>query len=234
MSSNSELPSFKENWELSALTDYNSKQTFTYQTMSEEIEKMHILFNELNIKKNDKIALVGRNTPTWAITFLSVVTYGAVIVPILQDFHPNDIHHIVNHSDSVLLFVGDNIWDNIDEDHLENVKGIFSLKDKHYSVLNSFAGEEVHHAQQRANRRFSEKFKDGFKKEDVNYAETSNEDLVLINYTSGTTGFSKGVMLTGNNLAGNTVFGIKQKLHYRGTRCQIGRASCRERVCQYV
>ena len=251
--------SFKENWDLPALSDYTSNINYNYSHLAEEVARLHMLFEEMNIQKGDHISLIGRNNIQWAVTYMAVITYGAVIVPILQDFPANDIHHIVNHSDSVLLFVGDNIWDNIDEDHLENVKGIFSLKDKHYSVLNSFAGEEVHHAQQRANRRFSEKFKDGFKKEDVNYAETSNEDLVLINYTSGTTGFSKGVMLTGNNLAGNTVFGIKQKLHYRGTRClsflplahaygcafdylvplavgthitllEIGRASCRERV----
>ena len=150
---------------------------------------------------------------------MAVVTYGAVIVPILQDFSANDIHHIINHSDSLLLFVGDNIWDYVDENELEKVKGIFSTADLNFNVLNNFGKDEVKQTKKRADEIFSQKFINGYTPQDVKYADTSNDDIVLINYTSGTTGFSKGVMLTGNNLAGNTTFGIKSKLHYKGSRC---------------
>ena len=211
--------SFKENWDLPVFTDYNSGRTYTYGEFAAEIAKLHLLFEEMGVKKGDKIALIGRNNIPWAVTYMSVITYGAVIVPILQDFSPNDIHHIVNHSDSLLLFVGDNIWDYVEENELENVKGIFSLASEEYNVLNHFGKDEIIEAKKRAHHRYGELYKGGFKKDDIKDADTSNEDLVLLNYTSGTTGFSKGVMLTGNNLAGNTVFGIKSKLHYKGSRC---------------
>ena len=107
--------SIKEHWDLMAMTDYVSKKSYTYQQVGEEISKLHILFKELNIAQNDRIALVGRNTPEWAITFIATVTYGAVIVPILQDFHADDIQHIVNHSESKLLFLSDSHWENLNE-----------------------------------------------------------------------------------------------------------------------
>ena len=107
--------SFKSNWELPAMTDYITKEEFSYEQVAQKIAHLHILFSELNIQRNDKIALVGKNTPMWGITFLAVQTYGAIIVPILQDFHPDDIQHIINHSDSVLLFLTDNVWENLDE-----------------------------------------------------------------------------------------------------------------------
>lgn len=209
--------SFIENWDLTAFTDYNDKDTITYGEFAKEIARLHILFDEKKIQKGDKIALIGRNNIQWATVYMAVVTYGAVIVPILQDFNPNDVHHIVNHSDSVLLFTGDSFWENLDEEALENVKGIFSLKD--FRVLNQHNYTKTQNTLKKATERFTSKYADGFKREDVVYADASNEELVLINYTSGTTGFSKGVMLTGNNLAGNVTFGIDSKLHFRGSRC---------------
>ena len=208
--------SFKENWELPALTEYNTKQTYTYQQVAEEVAKMHILFENLNIKKNDKIALVGRNTPTWAIAFVSVVTYGAVIVPILQDFHPNDIHHIVNHSDSVLFFLSDNVWDTIEEEKIHDLRGIFSLTD--FRCLHQKDGETIQKTVKNLSNLFAEKYPNGFTREDVVYADKDNSELAAINYTSGTTGFSKGVMLTGENFAGNIVFGLTTKLVERAQR----------------
>lgn len=108
--------SFKENWELPAYTDYTLGTSMTYGEVALKIEKLHLLFAESKIKPGDKIALIGKNTPHWAITFVATVTYGAVIVPILQDFNPNDVHHIVNHSETVFLFCSDSIWDNLEED----------------------------------------------------------------------------------------------------------------------
>jgi long-chain acyl-CoA synthetase len=208
--------SFRENWDLKALTDYNIKQTYTYGDMASEIAKMHLLFKELNIKKEDKIALVGRNTPTWAITFCSVITYGAIIVPILQDFHPDDIHHIVNHSDSTLLFLSDNIWDSLEEEKLPDLRGIFSLTD--FRCLYQKGGETIQKTIKSLDKLFEESYPAGFRKEHLHYADKDNSELVLINYTSGTTGFSKGVMLTGNNLAGNITFGFQTKLTGKGYR----------------
>ena len=208
--------SFKDNWELSTLTDYNTKQTFTYGEMAKEIAKMHVLFRELNIQKEDKIALVGKNTPTWAITFCSIITYGAVIVPILQDFHPNDIHHIVNHSNSTLLFLSDNIWDSLEEEKLPDLRGIFSLTD--FRCLHQKDGETIQKTMKNLDHLFLETYPSGFHEENIKYADKENTELAVINYTSGTTGFSKGVMLTGNNLAGNITFGFRTRLTGKGYR----------------
>jgi Long-chain acyl-CoA synthetases (AMP-forming) len=209
--------SFRENWDLPAFTDYSDKTTLNYSDFAKEIAKLHILFQQMGVNKGDKISLIGRNNIQWATTYMSVITYGAVIVPILQDFTPNDIHHIINHSDSKLLFVGDNIWETLEEEELETVTGIFSLKD--YHSLSQNKGTKAYEIVSKLDDLFNEKYPNGFTKEDIIYADCSNADLVLLNYTSGTTGFSKGVILSGNNLAGNTVFGIQQKLHFRGSRC---------------
>ena len=208
---------FKENWERPALTDYNTKESFTYQQIAEEIAKLHILYKHCQIRRGDKIAIVGRNTPRWCIAFMSAITYGAIVVPILQDFNANDIHHIVSHSDSVLLFVGDLIWENLEVDKLNNLRATISLRD--YSCLDQRDGECISKCLSEMNINFKNKYPNGFSREDIKYAELSNDKVVLINYTSGTTGFSKGVMLTGNNLAGNTMFGIHSKLHYPGSKC---------------
>lgn len=208
---------FKENWERPALTDYNTKESFTYQQIAEEIAKLHILYKHCQIRRGDKIAIVGRNTPRWCIAFMSAITYGAIVVPILQDFNANDIHHIVSHSDSVLLFVGDLIWENLEVDKLNNLRATISLRD--YSCLDQRDGECISKCLSEMDINFKNKYPNGFSREDIKYAELSNDKVVLINYTSGTTGFSKGAMLTGNNLAGNTMFGIHSKLHYPGSKC---------------
>ena len=209
--------SFKEHWALPAFSDYSDKSTYTYADFAQEIARIHMLFDELKLKKGEKVALIGRNNIRWATTYMAVITYGAVIVPILQDFRANDIHHIVNHSDSVIFFTQDTIWENLEEDKLENLRAVFSLDTMR--VLNHRHFEKINHLASKAKEHFEIKYKNGFTADDIQYAKTSNADPILINYTSGTTGFSKGVILTGNNLAGNTVFGIKSKLHAKGTRC---------------
>ena len=123
--------SFRENYALPALTDYFKQENFTYLEMGAEIAKLHLLFDEAGIRQGDRIALIGRNNPRWCITYIGTVTYGAVIVPILQDFTPADIIHIINHSESRLLFLGDNFWDVIEEDQIKQIEAVFSLTDFH-------------------------------------------------------------------------------------------------------
>ena len=207
--------SFKENWELPALTDYNTRETFTYGDMARQIARIHLLLRHCQIRRGDKIALIGRNTPRWVMSFFATVTYGAIIVPILQDFNPNDVHHIINHSDAVLLFSGSLAWEHIEMEKLNQVRGVISLDD--YSCLDQRDGEDIMQYLADIEQHFEKTYPDGFSRNDIKYAELGNDKVSLINYTSGTTGFSKGVMLTGNNLAGNTCLGMQSKLHYKGS-----------------
>ena len=209
--------SFKENWDLPALTDYNTRETFTYGEVAEQIARLHLLFKYCQIRRGDKIALVGRNTPRWCIAFMATVSYGAIIVPILQDFNANDVQHIVNHSDSVLLFAGDLIWENLEVDKLSPLRATISLVD--YTCLDQRDGECITQCLGDMDKLFKKAYPKGFTRDDVRFAELTNDKVILINYTSGTTGFSKGVMLTGNNLGGNVCFGISSKLHFSGSKC---------------
>ncbi len=209
--------SFKENWDLPALTDYNTRETFTYGEVAEQIARLHLLFKYCQIRRGDKIALVGRNTPRWCIAFIATVSYGAIIVPILHDFNANDVQHIVNHSDSVLLFAGDLIWENLEVDKLSQLRATISLVD--YTCLDQRDGECITQCLGDMDKLFKKAYPKGFTRDDVRFAELTNDKVILINYTSGTTGFSKGVMLTGNNLGGNVCFGISSKLHFSGSKC---------------
>ena len=208
--------SFKENWALPALTDYGKSKTFTFGYVATEIARIHLLFHECQVRRGDKIALIGKDSSRWCIAYMAVVTYGAIIVPILQDFNPNDVHHIINHSESVFLFVSDRIWDSLEEDKIEEVRGVFSLSD--YRCLHQRDGENIQKLMKSLDEKMTEKYPDGFTQEDIKYAELDNDKVVEINYTSGTTGFSKGVMLTGNNLAGNVTYARTLDLLFRGER----------------
>ena len=208
--------SFKENWSLPALTDYSKNVTFTFEDVAKEIARIHILFEECQIRRGDKIALIGKDSARWCIVYMAAVTYGAIIVPILQDFNPNDVHHIINHSESVFLFVSDRIWDSLEEDKIEEIRGVFSLSD--FRCLHQRDGESIQKLMKSMDEKMAEKYPKGFSKNDIKYAELDNDKVVLLNYTSGTTGFSKGVMLTGNNLAGNVTYAKTLDLMYRGDR----------------
>ena len=208
--------SFKENWDLPALTDYSTKHTLTYQDLSINIAKLHIFLKECGIQHGDKVALVGKNTPQWCTVFIGVISYGAVLVPILQEFNPHDMHHILNHSESKLCFSSNHIWEHLELERLPNIRAAISLDNA--SILAQQDEEQIDKIAASIDQLFAEKYPNGFSREDVQYAANGNEELALINYTSGTTGFSKGVMLSGNNLAGNVVFGIRSHLHYRGSR----------------
>ncbi len=208
--------SFKENWDMKAYSDYGSDINFTYAQLAEEVAKLHLLFEKAGINKGDKISLIGKNSSRWAITYIATTTYGAVIVPILSEFNPNDVHHIINHSDSILLFTTDKIWENLEEEKIPDVRGALSLDT--CECLYQKDGESIQGIVDGLNESFASQYPDGFKQEHVVYPDISNKEIASINYTSGTTGFSKGVVLPGNALAGNVTFGIWTKLLQKGDR----------------
>ena len=193
--------SFRDNREMSAITDYFTGETYSYYGFAKEIAKLHIMFDEAGIKPKDKIALVGRNTPRWCVVYIATMTYGAVIVPILQDFTPNDITHIVNHSESRLLFLTDSFWDGLDEEQMPNVEAVMSLTD--YHVIFERGGDKMTKCINQMTENYRKRYPRGFTADDIKYPDVPNDQLILLNYTSGTTGYSKGVMLTVNNLTGN-------------------------------
>ncbi|GHV16732.1 long-chain-fatty-acid--CoA ligase [Bacteroidia bacterium] len=208
--------SFKNNWELKGLSDYSEKKTLYYKDLAREIARVHILLEEARIKKGDKVALIGKNNIPWCTVYLATLTYGAVIVPILQDFHADSVQHIINHSESKLLFTSAQIWDSLDEDSIPSVRGSFSVNDLQYKCLYEQKGERLSQIAESIDEKMNEKYPNGYMPNDIEYAEVDNSEVVLINYTSGTTGFSKGVMLTANNLAGNITHAHYLKLLFRG------------------
>ena len=199
--------SIKKNWDLDALTDYKGV-TYQYKDVARKIEKIHIVFEESGVKPGDKIAVCGRNMSHWGVTFLATVTYGAIIVPILHEFKPDQIHNIVNHSEAKLLFVGDVVWEGLDESAMPNLEGIILVND--FSVLVS-RSEKLTYAREHLNELFGKKFPKNFRKEHINYYKDSADELLVLNYTSGTTSFSKGVMLPSRSMWSNIEFG-KEKL----------------------
>ena len=193
--------SFRENREMAALTDYVKGETFSYYEVAKEVAKIHLMFKEAGIEKGDKIALIGRNNTRWCISYIATITYGAVIVPILQDFNPNDVINIVNHSESRLLFLGDNFWDDIEGEQIPGVEAVFSLTDFH--VIYEREGNKITNYMKNIISHYRQAYPRGFSVADIKYPEIPNEAICLLNYTSGTTGSSKGVMLSVNNLTGN-------------------------------
>ncbi len=183
--------SIRQNWELPALSDFKGV-AYSYKDIARKIEKMHILMEAAEIKKGDKIAICGRNSSHWAVAFFATLTYGAVAVPILHEFKPDNVHHIVNHSEAKLLFVGDVVYENLDVSKMPNLTGIILIND--FSVLQS-ESEKLTDARNHLNQYFGDKFPSRFRREDVSYHKDTPEELAIINYTSGSTGFSKGVML---------------------------------------
>jgi len=194
--------SIKDNWDFDALTDYKSL-TLQYKDVARKIEKMHILFEQVGIKKGDKIAICGRNSSHWGVSFLAVITYGAVIVPILHEFKADNVHNIVNHSEARLLFVGDIVWENLNEAAMPNLEGIILMTDFTVPVSRS---EKLTYAREHLNELFGKKYPRNFRREHISYYKDSPEELAAINYTSGTTSYSKGVMLPYRSLWSNVMF----------------------------
>lgn len=208
--------SFRENWNLPCYTDYGEEESYTYGQVAQEIAKLHLLFKHCSLRRGDKIAIIGKNNSRWCIAYMATITYGAIVVPILQDFHPNDVHHIVNHSESTFLFTSDSIWETLEEEKLSDLRAVFSLTD--FRCLHQRDGETIQKFLKHIDEEMQQTYPDGFRKDNVQYTTLSNDKVMLLNYTSGTTGFSKGVMLTGNNLAGNVTFGIRTELLKKGDK----------------
>ena len=196
--------SIKKFWDADALTDYKGV-TYQYKDVARKIEKLHIIFEESGVKPGDKIAVCGRNMSHWGVTFLATVTYGAIIVPILHEFKPDQVHNIVNHSESKLLFVGDVVWEGLDESAMPGLEGVILVND--FSVLVSRT-EKLTYAREHLNELFGKKFPKNFRKEHINYYKDSPEELLVLNYTSGTTSFSKGVMIPARALWSNMMFAL--------------------------
>ena len=197
--------SIKENWDLDALTDYNGA-TLQYKDVARKIEKVHLIFEASGIKKGDKIAICGRNSSHWGVTFLATLTYGAVAVPILHEFKADNVHNIVNHSEAKLLFVGDQVWENLNESAMTILEGIILMTD--FSILISRT-QKLDYAREHLNELFGKKYPKNFRKEHIEYHKDQPEELAVINYTSGTTSYSKGVMLPYRSLWSNTAFAFE-------------------------
>ena len=205
------------NWHLDALTDYKGA-TLQYHDVARKIEKLHILFENSGVIKGDKIAVCGRNSSQWAVAFLAIVTYGAIVVPIQNEFKPEQIHNIVNHSESKMLFVGDVVATEINAEEMPSLEGIVYLPD--FSLVLS-RSEKLTYAREHLNEIFGHKYPKYFRKEHIKYHVDDPEELAMINYTSGTTGFSKGVMRPYRALGGNLDYlmdTVKPKI---GKNCNI-------------
>lgn len=197
--------SIKNNWDLNALTDYDGA-TLQYKDVARKIEKIHILLEESGVKKGHKIAICGKNSSHWGVTFLAILTYGAVAVPILHEFKAENVHNIVNHSEAKLLFVGDVVWEGLNEDFMPGLHGVILMNDYTVEVSRS---NKLTNAREHLNELFGKKYPKNFRIENINYHKDQPEELALINYTSGTTSYSKGVMLPYRSLWSNTKFAFE-------------------------
>jgi len=195
--------SFKKYWDFKALTDFHG-ETLYYRDLVRRVRMIHIGFEKCGLKKGDKVALCGRNQANWAVAFLATVTYGAVVVPILHEFKPGNIQHLVNHSDARIFFVGEQVWEGLSELEMPNLEAIVGLND--FEILYS-PEHEIESIRKNLDSMFKEIYPNGMKPEDVRFHKDDPEELALINYTSGTTGFSKGVMLPYRSLLSNVLFG---------------------------
>lgn len=194
--------SIRQNWELAALTDYKGS-TFQYKEIARKIAKLHILFEAAGVEKGDKIALVGKNSSHWAVVYIATLSYGAVVVPILHEFKPESIHHIVNHCEAKLLFSGEAVWENLNPSCMIHLRAIYSIDT--FALLHT-TDERNRQASENLNLLFGEKYPKSFGKEDVVFHRDQPDELALISYTSGTTSASKGVMLPYRSLWSNYMF----------------------------
>ena len=194
--------SMQKNWSRDALTDYKGA-TMQYKDVARKIEKLHLLFETIGIEKGDKVAICGRNSSNWAVAFLATLTYGGVVVPILHEFKADNIHNIINHSEAKLAFIGDAIWENLVFDYMPGVLGVVQLND--YSILETRT-DKLTYAREHLNELFGHKYPNRFEPKDISYFRPDPEALAMINYTSGSTGFSKGVMIPYRALSSNMEF----------------------------
>ncbi|MCQ2156462.1 MAG: AMP-binding protein, partial [Bacteroidales bacterium] len=191
--------SFKDHWGRPALSNYQGT-TLTYEDVSRNIAMLHLCYEKCGLKKGDKIAICSRNQANWGVSLLSALTYGAVPVPLLHEFKPENIHFLVNHSEAKVLFVDDTVWEGLSENEMPDLKIIFQISTFKYIYA---ADKKLKAVLDKMEESFAARYPDGFKPSDINYYEDSAEELALINYTSGTSGFSKGVMLPYRSLYTN-------------------------------
>lgn len=211
--------SFRNNWDLPALTDYGSQEVMTYADFARRIARLHLFYRQIGLKPGDHVALLGKNSASWVVMFIGTITYGATIVPILADFNPHDAQHIVNHSDARVLFVNSSIWETLDFEEMPELKAAVSLETRQVLAERETEGHQIpSRIIRNLTRKFKATYPKGFRREDVVYPEIDAENTAILNYTSGTTGFSKEVMLTYDNIAGNVNYGIVSRLHYEGSR----------------
>jgi len=199
--------SLQKHWDRDGLSDYGL-QTFQYKDVARIIEKLHIILEASGVKRGDKVAICGRNSSRWGIAFLATLTYGAVAVPILHEFHPDQIHDIVNHSEAKLLFVGDQVWPHLDADKMPALEGIFGNSTDEYKLLVGRT-DKVRYARENLNRLFGEKYPMNFRSRDIDYYHDSPDELAVLNYTSGTTSNSKGVMIPFRAMWSNYQFAVE-------------------------
>jgi len=211
--------SIRDNWDCPAVSDYGTGVTLTYGELARKLVFTHSLFEEVGINPGDKVALIGKNSVTWISVYMAALTYGAVIVPILPDFNPVDAQHIINHSGAQLLFVEDHIWEHLEHEALPNIKLVMSLDSA------GILSENRRHLRKSVSKilaalpgKFDREHTGGFGPADVRFRVPDANDVAELNYTSGTTGFSKGVMLTYRNLWGNVDFGVNAHIYFRGAR----------------
>ncbi|MBR4844983.1 MAG: AMP-binding protein [Bacteroidaceae bacterium] len=196
---------FKANWDRPAISNYHGA-TYHYRDLARKIAKLHIMFEECGLEKGDKVAICSRNQANWVVSFLSALTYGAVPVPLMHEFKPSNIHHLVNHSESKVLFVDDVIWENIVETEMPELQAIIQVNTLQLMYA---ANEKISEARLRLNELFGKKYPMAFTQDSLNYYEDTADELAIINYTSGTSGFSKGVMIPYRAIASNLEFGRK-------------------------
>ena len=201
--------SIKKNWDCPALSDYNGV-TLYYRDVARKIEKIHIMLEMCGLKRGDKIAICSRNQANWAVSFLASLTYGAVPVPLLHEFKSGNIYHLVNHSDARVLFVGDMVWDGLSQSEMPGLDAIILMND--FSLLYA-SNDKITHTREHLNELFGKKYPHSFHPDCVSYYEDSPDELAMINYTSGTSGFSKGVMLPYRSILSNVLFGFEVHGH---------------------
>ncbi|NDV69045.1 AMP-binding protein [Dysgonomonas sp. 25] len=206
---------FRKNWELPALSDFSTKERLYYKDLAREIARVHILLKEAGITQGDKVALVGKNNIPWCVVYLATFTYGAVIIPILQDFHPDNIQYIINHSDAKLLFAEESLFKQFNTEAIPQVKAALSTDTLDFACLYD-KDNSLSAVVSSLEERMQTLYPEGYRKEDIRYAYVHNSEVVLINYTSGTMGASKGVMLTANNLTGNIGYAHHLELLFPG------------------
>lgn len=211
--------SFRNNWDLPALTDYGSQEVMTYADFARRIARLHLFYRQIGLKPGDHVALLGKNSASWVVMFIGTITYGATIVPILADFNPHDAQHIVNHSNARVLFVNSPIWETLDFEEMPELQAVVSLETRQILAERVAEGAQAPSKVIRnLTRRFKSAYPKGFSREDIVYPEIDADNTAILNYTSGTTGFSKGVMLTYDNISGNVGYGIASRLHFEGSR----------------